>query len=76
MEQEADQKFLNSAPFKSKVYKDGARDIRLSLVFSGKELKIVDPNGFITKLFKDNPLSETSKFMLISIDGKIIEKRR
>ncbi len=73
MEQEADQKFLNSAPFKSKVYKDGA-GYKAVTCFSGKELKIVDPNGFITKLFKDNPLSETSKFMLISIDGKIIEK--
>lgn len=73
LEKEINAKFLNSSPFKSKVYVDG-QGYKAVTCYTGKELKVVDPNGFITRLFKENNVGTESKFMFVSIEGSINEK--
>ncbi len=73
LEKEAKTKFLSEAPFKCRVYKEG-EGYKAITCYNGLELKVVDPNGFIVKSFRDHDLGENNKFQFIQVTGNINEK--
>jgi len=73
LEKEAKDKFLSQPPYKCKVSKVG-EGFKAVTCYNGLELKVVDPNGFIVKSFRDHDLGENYKLQFIMITGNINEK--
>lgn len=73
LEKEAKDKFLSQPPYKCKVSRDG-EGFKAVTCYNGLELKVIDPNGFIVKSFRDHDLGENYKLQFIMITGNINEK--